>query len=114
MEDCTFCKIVKGEIPSNKVYEDDEILAFNDINPAAPIHILVIPKKHIRSLVNLEKEDEILIGKIYSVINKIAKENGFNEDGLRVIVNCGKNGGQEVMHLHFHVLAGKELGEKIV
>lgn len=114
MEDCTFCKIVKGEIPSNKVYEDDEILAFNDINPAAPIHILVIPKKHIRSLVNLEKEDEILIGKIYSVINKIAKENGFNEDGFRVIVNCGKNGGQEVMHLHFHVLAGKELGEKIV
>lgn len=114
MEDCTFCKIVKGEIPSNKVYEDDEILAFNDINPAAPIHILVIPKKHIRSLVNLEKEDEIFIGKIYSVINKIAKENGFNEDGFRVIVNCGKNGGQEVMHLHFHVLAGKELGEKIV
>lgn len=114
MEDCIFCKIIKGEIPSTKVYEDDEILAFKDINPAAPIHILVIPKKHIKSLVELEKEGEILVGKIYTVINKIAEEQGVKEKGYRVIVNCGKDGGQEVGHLHFHLLAGKPLGEKIV
>lgn len=114
MEDCIFCKIIKGEIPSTKVYEDDEILAFKDIQPAAPIHILVIPKKHIPSLVQLEKEDEILIGKIYTTINKIAKEQGVLDKGYRVIVNCGKDGGQEVRHLHFHLLAGKSLGEKIV
>lgn len=114
MEECLFCKIVKGEVPSTKVYEDEEILAFKDINPAAPIHILVIPKKHITSLAYIEKEDEALIGKIYRVINKIAEENGFKENGFRVIVNCGEDGGQEVMHLHFHLLAGKHLGEKIV
>lgn len=114
MEDCIFCKIIKGEIPSTKVYEDEEILAFNDVNPAAPIHILVVPKKHIESLAHLEKEDEALVGRIYRVINKIAEEQGFKNDGFRVIVNCGKNGGQEVMHLHFHILAGKKLGEKIV
>ena len=114
MKDCLFCKIVKGEVPSNKVYEDDEILAFYDIDPAAPIHILVIPKKHITSLAHLEKEDEMLIGKIYGVINKIAEDKNFKEKGYRVIVNCGEDGGQEVMHLHFHVLAGTKLGEKIV
>ena len=114
MNDCLFCKIIKGEIPSNKVYEDDEILEFYDINTAAPTHILVIPKKHIDSLAKIEKEDELLIGKIYGDINKIAEEKGFKEEGYRVIVNCGKNGGQEVMHLHFHVLAGTKLGEKIV
>ena len=114
MDDCLFCKIIKGEIPSQKVYEDDEILAFKDINPAAPVHILVIPKKHIASIAQMEKEDEALVGRIYTVINKIAEEQGVKEDGFRVIVNCGKNGGQEVMHLHFHLLAGTKLGEKIV
>ncbi|MCI8383396.1 MAG: histidine triad nucleotide-binding protein [Clostridia bacterium] len=114
MEDCIFCKIIEGQIPCNKVYEDEEILAFHDINPATPIHILVIPKKHITSLAHLSKEDEPIVGKIYGVINKIAQEQGFKQDGYRVIVNCGKNGGQEVMHLHFHILAGKQLGEKIV
>ena len=114
MEDCIFCKIIKGDIPSNKVYEDEDILAFYDINPAAPIHILVIPKKHIDCIAHLNKEDEALIGKIYGVINKIAEEKGFKEQGFRVIVNSGKDGGQEVMHLHFHILAGRKLGEKIV
>lgn len=114
MEDCVFCKIIKGEIPSNKVYEDEEILAFKDINPAAPIHILVIPKKHIASLVDMKEEDEILISKIYTVINKIAQDIGIDKKGFRVIVNCGEDGGQEVAHLHFHLLAGKKLGEKIV
>ena len=114
MEDCLFCKIIKGEIPSTKVYEDEEILAFNDINPAAPIHILVIPKKHITSLAHMENEDEAIVGRIYGVINKIAEEKGFKESGYRVIVNCGKDAGQEVMHLHFHILAGAKFGDKIV
>ena len=114
MEDCIFCKIIKGDIPSNKVYEDDEILAFYDINPAAPIHILVIPKKHIKSLTHMEKVDEEIVGKIYGKINQIADEKGFKDSGYRTIVNCGEDGGQEVGHLHFHILAGKKLGDKIV
>ena len=113
-DNCIFCKIIKGEIPSSKVYEDEEILAFNDINPATPIHVLVIPKKHITSLAEMEDGDEKLVGKIYKVINQIAEKKGFKENGYRVIVNCGKDGGQEVGHLHFHLLAGKQLGEKIV
>lgn len=113
-ENCTFCKIIKGEIPSNKVYEDEEILAFKDINPAAPIHILVIPKKHLESLATMKKGDEKIISKIYQVINIIAEKQGFKEKGYRVIVNCGKDGGQEVPHLHFHLLAGTQFGDKIV
>ena len=112
--DCIFCKIIKGDIPSSKVYEDEEILAFNDINPAAPIHVLVIPKKHIQSLADMQVGDEKIISKIYEVINEIAEKQGFKEKGYRVIVNCGEDGGQEVGHLHFHLLAGKQLGEKIV
>ena len=114
MEDCIFCKIIKGEIPANKVYEDEEVLAFHDINPAAPIHILVIPKKHISMLTDLKEEDERLIGKIYTTKNKIAEKEGFKEAGYRVIANCGKDSGQEVMHIHFHILGGKVLGDKIV
>lgn len=114
MENCVFCKIVKGEIPCNKVYEDEDLLAFNDINPAAPIHILVIPKKHISMLTDLKEEDELLVGKIYTTINKIAVQEGFKEKGYRVIANCGKDSGQEVMHIHFHILGGKKLGDKIV
>ena len=113
MNDCIFCKIIKKEIPSNIVYEDEEILAFRDINPVAPVHILVIPKKHIESLVNLKEEDELLIGKIYTVINVIAKQEGIDEKGFRVVVNCGEDGGQEVKHLHFHILGGQKLGIKI-
>lgn len=113
MEDCIFCKIIKKEIPSNIVYEDDEIIAFRDINPVAPVHILVIPKKHIESLLDLKEEDELLVGKIYSVINKIAKQEQIAEKGFRVVVNCGEDGGQEVKHLHYHILGGKKLGVKI-
>ena len=113
MNDCIFCKIINKEIPSNIVYEDEEILAFRDINPVAPVHILVIPKKHISSLVDLKQEDELVIGKIYTVINKIAEQEGIAEKGFRVIVNCGEDGGQEVKHLHFHILGGKKLGTKI-
>jgi HIT family protein len=114
MEDCIFCKIIKGEIPSEKVYEDDEILAFKDINPAAPIHILFIPKKHIESLIHMSKKDEALIGKIYSKINEVVEKLEITQNGFRVIVNCGKDAGQEVMHLHFHLLAGAKLGPKLV
>ena len=114
MDDCLFCKIIKGEIPSDKVYEDEEILAFKDINPVAPVHILVIPKKHIDSIAKIEKKDEALIGKIYTVINKIAEQQGVKENGFRVVTNCGKDGVQEVMHLHFHLIAGTKLGQKIV
>ena len=114
MSDCIFCKIVNKEVPTNFIYEDEEIVAFNDINPQAPIHILVIPKKHIKSLVELEKEDEILIGKIFGVINEIAKKEKIDKSGFRVIMNCGEDAGQEVKHLHFHILAGKKLGTKII
>lgn len=115
MEDnCIFCKIIKGESPSTKVYEDEEILAFKNISPEAPIHLLVIPKKHITSLAKMEDGDEKIIGKIYKVINQIAEEQGVKEKGYRVVVNCGKDGGQTVGHLHFHLLAGTQLGEKFV
>ncbi len=113
MENCIFCKIINREIPSSIVYEDEEIIAFKDVNPVAPVHILVIPKKHIDSVINIEKEDELLIGKIYSVINKVAKQEGIDKKGFRIIVNCGEDGGQEVKHLHFHLIGGKKLGVKI-
>ena len=113
MDNCLFCKIIKREIPSTIVYEDEEILAFRDINPVAPVHVLVIPKKHISSLVDLKPEDEALVGRIYSVINKIAKQENIFESGFRVVVNCGEDGGQEVKHLHFHLIGGKKLGIKL-
>lgn len=109
MQNCIFCKIIKGEIPSTKVYEDEEILAFKDIHPKAPTHILVIPKKHIISINEIEEKDEILIGKMFTVIKRIAREQGIAENGYKVISNCGENGGQEVKHLHFHILGGKKM-----
>ena len=109
MDNCLFCKIIKGEIPSNKVYEDDEILAFKDINPQAPVHVLVVPKKHISCAKDIKVEDEALIGKMFTVINKIAADLKL-ENGFRIVNNCGEDGGQEVMHLHFHILGGKKLG----
>jgi histidine triad (HIT) family protein len=108
MENCLFCKIINGEIPSEKVYEDEEILAFKDIHPKAPVHILVIPKKHISSAMEIEEQDEALIGKMFTVIKKLAKEFGL-ENGYRIVNNCGSDGGQEVMHLHLHLLGGKKL-----
>lgn len=106
-ENCVFCKIVKGEIPSTKVYEDDKVLAFKDIEPIAPIHILVIPKVHIKSLMELE-EDELLVH-IHKVIKQIAKEQGIDGKGFRVLTNVGEDGGQAVKHLHFHILGGTKL-----
>ena len=114
MEDCVFCKIINGEIPSEKVYEDDKVLAFKDINPAAPIHVLVIPKEHVQNVLEINHENKEMISDIFLAINKIAKQLGIEDDGFRIINNCGKDAGQEVMHLHFHLLAGKQFGEKIV
>ncbi len=109
MEDCIFCKIINKQIPSDIVYEDDEIIAFKDIQPLAPVHILVVPKKHIPSVMELTDEDRAIIGKIYSVIQKLATEFNIEKDGFRVITNCGDNAGQTVKHIHFHLLGGKKL-----
>lgn len=114
MEDCIFCKIIKGEIPSTKLYEDDNVLAFKDINPAAPIHILVVPKQHIENVLEINEGNKKILEDVFLAINKIAKKLGIDKDGFRVITNCGRDSGQEVMHLHFHILAGAKLGEKIV
>ena len=113
MSDCIFCKIINKELPSTVVYEDEEILAFRDINPVTPVHVLVIPKKHISNLNEVEPEDEAVIGKIYNVIKQIAKKEGIAEKGYRIIVNCGEDGGQEVKHIHFHLIGGKKLGTKL-
>jgi histidine triad (HIT) family protein len=107
---CIFCKIVNKEIASNIVYEDEKVVAFHDINPQAPYHILIVPKKHIPTLLELTEEDKELMGHIYLVINKIAKNLGFDERGYRVVVNCKEEAGQTIFHLHFHVLAGRTMG----
>lgn len=106
---CIFCKIINGEIPSNKVYEDDKVLAFNDINPVAPLHVLVIPKDHYESIIDIGEENMEIIAHIHKVINKIVKEKGYDKTGFRIINNCGDDGCQEVKHIHYHVLAGKKL-----
>ena len=111
MEDCIFCKIINNEIPSSKVYEDDDILAFKDINPQAPVHIIVIPKKHIRNI--LELNDESLLAKIHRVIKKIVKEQNLEEQGFRLVTNTGEYGCQTVKHLHFHILGGIKLSENL-
>lgn len=109
---CIFCKIVAGEIPSKKVYEDDEILAFNDVSPAAPVHVLIIPKQHIASAAEITDENAPLIGHIFTTIAKLAKELEL-DDGFRVVTNCGENGGQTVSHLHFHLIGGRKLDTKM-
>lgn len=109
MEECIFCKIIKGELPSDKVYEDDKILAFKDINPAAPVHILVIPKEHIKSANEINDKNSDVVSHIFKIIPSIAKSQGIDEDGYRIITNIGDNGGQTVHHLHFQILGGKKL-----
>ena len=108
MTDCLFCKIVAGEIPSTKVYEDDTVLAFRDIAPQAPTHILVIPKNHIGSVAEVTAENSAVVAHIFEVIAKIAKEEGLG-NGYRVVSNCGADAGQTVHHLHFHILGGRAL-----
>ncbi|MBQ1405732.1 MAG: histidine triad nucleotide-binding protein [Oscillospiraceae bacterium] len=109
MNDCLFCKIIAGEIPSKKVYEDELCYAFYDISPLAPTHFLVVPKLHLASAAEITPENAAVVGHIYAVIAKLAHELGFAE-GFRVVTNCGEAAGQTVRHLHFHVLAGTTLG----
>ena len=109
MSDCIFCKIVNGEIPSKKVYEDDKVLAFEDINPQAPVHILVIPKEHIPSIKDINEDNIDVISHIHLVIKRLAKEKGIEQDGFRIVNNCGEKGGQTVGHLHYHLLGGRQM-----
>lgn len=108
--DCLFCKIVNGEIPSEKVYEDEYVYAFNDISPTAPVHVLIVPKKHISTINDIKEDDAELIGRIYLAAKKIAKEKGIAEEGYRVVTNCNKMAGQTVFHIHYHLIGGRELG----
>ncbi len=108
-----FTKIINREIPADIVYEDDDVIAFKDIAPVAPIHILVVPKKEIPTINDISKEDERLIGKIYLVIKKLAKDLNVDKNGYRIVSNCNKYGGQTVYHIHFHLIAGEQLGTMV-
>ena len=110
MENCIFCKIIRGEIPSAKVYEDDKVYAFRDINPQAPVHILVVPKAHIASVDEITAENSAKIAKIFEAIPEIAKAEGL-KNGYRIVSNIGEHGCQSVKHLHVHILGGKQLNE---
>jgi len=109
MKDCIFCRIIKHEVPAEIVYEDQELIAFPDINPDAPIHILIVPKQHIESLNELEASDTLLAGKILRLAGKIAKEKGIDKSGYRVRINTGPDAGQIIKHLHVHLVGGKKL-----
>ena len=111
MADCIFCKMVKKEIPTSIVYEDDDILAFRDIAPKAPVHVLIIPKKHISDMSQICEQDASIIGKIHLAAVKIAKELGVAETGFRLVNNCLGDSGQEVMHIHYHLVGGRPLGD---
>ncbi len=105
MTECIFCKIVQGQIPSQKIYEDEDLFAFHDIRPAAPVHFMIIPKKHLDSLVHCQSEDQALLGKILMKAPQLALQQGLHE-GFRTVINTGRGGGQEVYHLHVHILGG--------
>ena len=107
MSDCIFCKIVRGEIPCRKVYEDDELLAFHDIHPARPVHVLVIPKQHVETLADCNATHAAMLGRLFVKLGEIAREQGL-DNGFRTIVNTGRIGGQEVYHLHAHILGGPD------
>ncbi|MFV2005305.1 MAG: histidine triad nucleotide-binding protein [Gammaproteobacteria bacterium] len=107
MSDCLFCKIRDGEIQGDIVYDDDDVLAFNDVNPQAPVHVLIIPKKHISTTNDLSDTDEAIMGKLFSVAKTIAAERGVSDDGYRMVVNCNQKAGQSVFHVHMHLLADR-------
>ena len=107
--DCIFCKIVAGEIPSDILYQDEEVIAFHDINPIAPTHLLIVSKKHIPSILHLTDAEAPLIGHMVKVANQLAREHGVADSGYRLVINCGKEGGQLVPHLHMHLLGGQVL-----
>jgi len=107
MTDCIFCKIISGDIPGDIIYQDDDVLAFRDLNPQAPTHFLVIPKKHISTINDLQSEDAELVGKLYLAAKQVAKDEGIAESGYRAVMNCNAGAGQTVFHIHLHVLGGR-------
>ena len=109
MEDCVFCKIIRGDIPCVKIYENDLILCFRDISPEAPQHVIIIPKKHINNINELKEEDASIISAVYLATKEITKILGINESGYRIVSNCGEDGGQTVKHIHFHLLGGRQM-----
>ncbi len=108
---CIFCSIAKGEVRSKVIYQDDQAIAFHDINPKAPVHILIIPRKHIDCVADLQESDEHLMGHLINIASKLARENGVAASGFRLVINCGPEGGQIVPHLHIHLLGGRQLGK---
>jgi histidine triad (HIT) family protein len=114
MENCIFCKIINKEIPSTIVYEDDKVIAFNDINPEAPVHVLIVPKKHIGSANELDESNVNLIGDVHLAAKKIAEKLEVAQTGYRLINNCGADAGQTVFHIHYHLVGGRKLGTKIL
>jgi histidine triad (HIT) family protein len=109
MSECLFCKFVSGEITPNIVYQDDEVLAFRDINPQSPTHILIVPKRHIPTLNDLTPEDAELVGKLYLTAKKLAEDEGIDESGYRTVMNCNEEAGQSVFHIHLHLLGGRPM-----
>lgn len=113
MNDCLFCKIIAGDIPSAKVYEDEKVFAFRDINPQAPVHVLVVPKKHMANILELAEDESGVAEAVTKAVRVIAEQEGVAADGFRVLTNCGENGCQSVNHLHFHLLGGAKLAERM-
>ena len=111
--DCIFCQIIAGKVPSDIVYQDKEVVAFRDINPQAPIHLLIIPKRHILSLTHLSEAEAPLIGHMVNTANQLAKGEGISVNGYRLVINCGEQGGQLVPHLHMHLIGGRRLSDEL-
>lgn len=114
MDGCIFCKIIDKQIPSTIIYEDDKVLAFNDINPVAPVHVIIIPKIHIANVNEITSENASILGDIHIAAKKIAKKLDIADKGYRLINNCGEDAGQTISHLHYHLIGGKKLGVKII
>jgi histidine triad (HIT) family protein len=113
MSDCIFCKIIKGNIPCSKVYENDNVLAFDDISPMAPVHVIIIPKKHIATLMDIDSTNMDVTGHMISAAQKVARIKNINDKGFRIVINCNAEGGQVVFHLHMHLLGGRMLEDKL-
>lgn len=109
MDDCIFCKIVEGSIPCSKVYEDEKVLAFDDIHPMAPVHVVIIPKEHIATILEVSEDRMAVMDAMISAARKVSRKKGIDQSGFRVVINCNEDGGQVIFHLHMHVLGGKKL-----
>jgi histidine triad (HIT) family protein len=109
MDNCLFCKVIKGDIPAKKLFEDDQMVAIQDINPQAPTHLLILPRKHLATVLDISAADHLLMGRAIAVGNTLAKERGLDKSGFRLVVNCGAGAGQTVFHLHFHLLGGRAM-----